>query len=250
LHQGFELSRVFKISAKVASPSDIRAVLGWYAHPRVMSVLRRKRMSWLRPKCMAIESHLHRSSNPLDELPSRCYMEGYWQSEKYFKSVAELIRSEFTFATALNAINEKYAAQIAVSNSISLHVRRGDYASNPRTLAIHGLLPLDYYHRAVDFISQRVPDPTFFIFSDDMNWVRENLRIPHPCHFVTCNSAGDSYNDMRLMSMCRHHVIANSSFSWWGAWLNPSEDKIVIAPKRWFTERDSSELIPNDWVRL
>ena len=112
-------------------------------------------------------------------------------------------------------------------------------------------MPVEYYHAAIQYIAERVEQPDFFIFSDDVAWVKDNLKMKFPCHYVDHNHGAESYNDMRLMSMCQYHIIANSSFSWWGAWLNPSTKKIVIAPKRWFANRtDVRDLFPQGWVTL
>ena len=114
---------------------------------------------------------------------------------------------------------------------LSIHVRRGDYAKNAKTNATHGLCSLIITKRQSLHLSARVKQPVFFIFSDDIAWVKDNLKMDFPCHYVDHNVGAESYNDMCLMSMCSHHIIANSSFSWWGAWLNPNPEKIVIAPK-------------------
>jgi hypothetical protein len=142
-------------------------------------------------------------------------------------------------------------SRIGDCQSVSLHVRRGDYATHARTRAVLGILPLDYYRAAIDYVAGRTESPELFIFSDDIPWAREHLDIPFPCHYIDHNKGPESYNDMRLMSVCRHHIIANSSFSWWGAWLNPAPDKIVVAPRRWFANGWSIEdLIPAAWVSL
>jgi hypothetical protein len=151
----------------------------------------------------------------------------------------------------MSSRNLELAEEINTVNAVSLHVRRGDYVSNPRTMATNGVCPLSYYDSAIRYICARVDAPHFFVFSDDMDWVRENLNIDHPCRYVDHNCSTESFNDMRLMSMCRHHIIANSSFSWWGAWLNPREDKIVIAPKKWFANsNDTKDLLPFGWATL
>lgn len=140
----------------------------------------------------------------------------------------------------------------AGGTAVSLHVRRGDYVSDARTHAAHGLCSIDYYRAAVRYIIDRVEAPEFFVFSDDIAWARGNLDISHPCHYLDHNRGAESYNDMRLMSLCHHHIIANSSFSWWGAWLNPRDDKIVVAPARWFASgnRRLDDLFPPGWVTL
>lgn len=119
-------------------------------------------------------------------------------------------------------------------NSVSLHVRRGDYVRNSRTNATHGVCSIEYYQSAIEYILERVKHPILYVFSDDIEWVKQNLRTHLPTEYIDHNQGAASHFDMRLMSLCRHHVIANSSFSWWGAWLNPDPNKIVIAPRKWF----------------
>jgi hypothetical protein len=146
----------------------------------------------------------------------------------------------------------KIAEQISRVNSVSLHVRRGDYVANLKVAAIHGLCSKEYYASAIKFISKKVERPHFFVFSDDINWVENNFKINYPCTYINQNFSNESYNDLRLMSLCQHNIIANSSFSWWGAWLNCNSEKIVIAPKKWFANSDKrcDDLIPEKWVRL
>ena len=133
-----------------------------------------------------------------------------------------------------------------------MHIRRGDYVSNPTTNKLHGTCSLEYYHNAVDIIAAKVSNPHFFIFSDDHEWARNNFKIDYPLTFVAHNNAGKNYEDMRLMSLCKHHIIANSSFSWWGAWLGSNPKKIVCAPRGWFKDKslNTNDIIPSDWSRI
>jgi len=183
-------------------------------------------------------------------LPDNTLLSGYWQSEKYFKDIADTIRSDFTFMSPPKGKSLEIAERINNSTSISLHVRRGDYATNKETNVYHGLAPIEYYNAAVAKIMTTVQNPHFYVFSDDPEWTKEHIKLRSPATYVDHNSKGAE--DMRLMSMCQHHIIANSSFSWWAAWLNPSTDKIVIAPKQWFNLKtlDTSDLIPASWIRL
>jgi hypothetical protein len=184
-------------------------------------------------------------------MPDACYLMGNWQSERYFAHISNTVRADFSFRDLLAGKNNELAEFIGKVNAVSLHVRRGDIASNPASLAVHGLCSLDYYRRAIEHVATRLTKPEFVIFSDDMNWVRENLHINYPCHYVDHNKGLESYNDMRLMSLCRHHILANSSFSWWGAWLNPKIDKIVVAPHRWCAaDYDSSDIVPSSWIQM
>jgi len=180
------------------------------------------------------------------------YLVGYWQSEKYFKDIEHIIRQDFTIQDAPDPESQKLARIIADTNSVSLHIRRGDYVSNPRFFRKFGVCSLEYYRSAVAEVAERVQDPHFFIFSDDIDWARDNLRLQYPAIFVAHNNADKDYEDLRLMSLCRHHIVANSSFSWWGAWLCTNPEKIVMAPKKWFKEpdRDTRDLIPDSWHRI
>jgi hypothetical protein len=143
--------------------------------------------------------------------------------------------------------------KIAASNCpVSMHVRRGDMVKNPEVAQVHGSCNIDYYKRCMLQIEQRVDHPEYFVFSDDPLWCKENLQSNFPIHFVTGNDGSKAFLDIQLMRHCRHHIIANSSFSWWGAWLNPNPTKIVLAPIKWFNagEHNTSDLIPPTWERI
>ena len=180
-----------------------------------------------------------------------CYLAGYWQSADYFADCESQIRSDFTFREPLSSAAQNVAAQIDEANSVSLHVRRGDCATDPVVHRNHGLCSLEYYQRSLDLMAQTVPHASFFVFSDDLDWAAQNLQHTSPIQFVRDAPASDA-EDLRLMSLCKHHIIANSSFSWWGAWLSVNPAKRVIAPKRWFAaiQADTSRLIPDGWKRL
>jgi hypothetical protein len=179
-------------------------------------------------------------------------LEGYWQSEKYFLDAAAAIRRDFTAAAEPDEANRAMLQRMQGTVAVSLHVRRGDYVTNPTAAAYHGTCSPGYYRQAVDHIAQRCGPLTLFVFSDDQDWVRANMPFAQPTVHVDCNPPDRGVWDMHLMKHCRHHVLANSSFSWWGAWLNPSPDKMVVAPRRWFTDPaiDTSDLIPATWVRV
>ena len=180
------------------------------------------------------------------------YMQGYWQSARYFEDSAERVRQEFRFRSEPSGRNVELAEEIGARAAVSLHVRRGDYAAHAATRAYHGLCPVDYYHRAASYVAERVRDPIFVLFSDDPEWTRTHLDLRARTIAIEHNGPDDGAEDLRLMSLCRHHVIANSTFSWWGAWLCTKPEKIVTAPERWFSDgaRDTSDLIPDRWVRL
>lgn len=250
LHQGFEFPRLFNQHYAIATSADVFKMLTWQSPALVRRFLARKPFASLSHKKFVAEPHYHYWAG-ITAVPRDCYLTGYWQSEKYFSDVATQIREDFSFVTPFEGKNATLAEKISAVNAVSLHIRRGDYVSNPQATATHGLCSLHYYHDAIRYIAERVEKPEFFVFSDDIAWVRENLKIEFPHHYVDHNSGVQSYNDMRLMSLCQHNVIANSSFSWWGAWLNSSPTKLVIAPKKWFaTNVDTSDLYPSSWSTM
>lgn len=250
LHQGFELPQVFNCTLDIATKEDVQRILGWRGNSTLRKLLLRPGGVMFRGNRLVVEPHFHYW--PEIKNSSRdCYLVGYWQSDKYFLEVDSTIRADFTFKSPLSNRNAELAECIKQVNGVSLHIRRGDYANNPKTNAMHGLCSLDYYQTAIHYISDRVKQPHYFIFSDDIDWVKDNLKMIMPCQYVDHNQGADSYNDMRLMSSCQHHIISNSSFSWWGAWLNSSASKIVVAPKRWFANQtDVRDLLPLGWVKL
>ncbi len=188
----------------------------------------------------------------LFELEPNTYIEGFFQSQIYFGLIKDFISADFRFKNPPSGINKEFADKIANCNSVSLHIRRGDYVQKKRYQDMFAHCSLDYYRHAVDYIAEHCQNPTIFVFSDDINWARENLKLPYECVYVSHNSGKNSYEDMRLMSLCDHNIIANSSFSWWGAWLNKNPYKIVIAPQWWYSDKTivQTDIIPQEWVRL
>jgi len=181
------------------------------------------------------------------------YLYGYWQSERFFAGKRDQIRRDFAFVTPASQSNLRLADEIMATPAVSLHVRRGDYVANKKTNAIHGLCSKGYYHRALTQIATAAGIcPLVFVFSDDPQWVRDNLDLPFPKRVVAENDSDHQYEDLRLMTLCRHHVIANSSFSWWGAYLNPSVSKQVVAPRQWFAapDKDNPDICPPGWLQL
>ena len=175
---------------------------------------------------------------------------GYWQSERYFGSYEKQIRSDFRFIESLDKKNKNILNVINKSNSVSIHARRGDYELNKKIKEYHGLLSVAYYKKAIEIINKIIINPTYFVFSDDPEWVKNSLKINNAT-YIDWNKGLRSHIDMQLMSNCKHNIIANSSFSWWGAWLNNNPNKIVVAPKKWFknskAQKGSEDLIPKTW---
>lgn len=179
------------------------------------------------------------------------YLDGYFQSERFFGTVADELRSEFVPAVRSRHAENTIVDQFGKQESVALHVRRGDYVTDSRTLAVHGVCGIDYYRRAVQLILERIASPRFHLFSNDIVWALENLGLPDDTLCVDWNSDEPEW-DLHLMSRCRHHVIANSSFSWWGAWLATHENQMVICPEPWFNDPrlSAEDLIPARWTRL
>jgi len=250
LHQGFELERVFNLSVKAAQRDDVKKVLGWQRASLLRRVIKRPIFSFLRKRSFLVEPHFNYWSQ-LESMESDCYLMGYWQSERYFESIRQTIRKDFEFRQPLCDRNLELAKDICNTQSVSMHIRRGDYVSDSKTKKILNVCSLEYYRKSIDYVSNCINSPTFFVFSDDMDWVRSNIKIPFPCVFVDHNHGVESYRDMQLMSLCKNNVIANSTFSWWGAWLNTNDAKIVTAPKEWFVGQPSPlDLYPSTWVVL
>lgn len=247
--RSFELNR-FPIRARLASHVELQRCKGFGLFGRVVMPTLEKLIPSLGIQVVwetttgFDETVLSRKGN--------LYLIGYWQCEKYFSEFAKEIRAELTMAGDLAVQDAAIADLIRSETSVSLHVRRADYVSDKATSSVLGPLDADYYHAAMSLVGSRVRGPHFFVFSDDPTWTRCNLRFDHPVTFVTHNGPGRGAFDLHLMSLCRHHIVANSTFSWWGAWLNSNPTKLVVAPARWYRDdgRDSSDLVPADWIRV
>lgn len=188
--------------------------------------------------------------NPqFSDLPDNVYLHGYWQSEKYFANVAEELHNAFRPKAAPSDQNWQMAEQINAGPSVSLHVRRGDYLA----LGAHGVCSEAYYNASLKkVVDQSGRIPTVFVFSDDPQWAHDNLPLPCPKVVVDFNGPETDYEDLRLMALCDHNIIANSSFSWWGAWLNDAPGKIVTAPSQWFAKKNMAnpDILPTGWLTI
>lgn len=181
------------------------------------------------------------------------YYDGYWQSPLYFNAIRPMLLEELKIKQPLSSLTTALSKSIQKENAISIHVRRGDYVQNKKINAIHGLCSLEYYHQAIKWLVEKEKHISFYIFSDDIAWTKVNLKIEGQLvHYVEHISDANNHEDLYLMSICKHHIIANSSFSWWGAWLNDYPLKRVIAPKKWFADEliNTDDLIPAEWIRI
>jgi hypothetical protein len=186
------------------------------------------------------------------ELKKDVYLEGWFQSERYFENITQQLRQDFSLKASIKPFSEKYNDALKIGTPVSIHIRRGDYVSNPNATAYHGVLGNDYYQKAVKIISEQVNNPHYLIFAEfteDIKWAKENLALPADSTFV---EPQEIYQDLWLMSRCQHNIVANSTFSWWSAWLNPNPDKIIIAPKDWFKGKavNIDERLPKDWLKI
>lgn len=172
------------------------------------------------------------------------YIEGYVQSEKYFEGIREELISDYEFNVPENYPNE-YRAKVLACNSVSIHVRRGDYINSNNT----SLCNTQYYKNAISFMGKEIDTPVFFVFSDDIEWCKGYFGEGNNIIYV--ENQPESYLDMYLMSLCKHNIIADSTFSWWGAWLNKNSGKIVVAPEKWlYGNQKKTEVIPKTWIRI
>ena len=169
------------------------------------------------------------------------YFSGFWQDERYFQDIANVLRKELQVITPPSEENKLILQEIKMTNSVALHVRRGDYISHPSNLNAFAACSPNYYIEAMKFLEVKIAGPLrYFVFSDDIIWVRLNIELPKNVVFVDINNDQTSYEDLRLMSNCAHNIIANSTFSWWGAWLNANVQKMVIAPRKWYLAENLS----------
>ncbi len=243
----------YNINADIASSEEVKYFLYKYNNSLLPSkVLRKVEKLLPRTKRKLFKEEVPWQFEPeLFKVSSNIYIDGYWQHYKYFENIDPVIFKELTiknpytdFAkSTMNDINNN-------ESSVSIHIRRGDYITDKQANNLMGVLPLSYYYSAVDMIKQRIVNPTFYIFSDDLDWARNNLKISSSCYYI---DGGKDYFDLDLMSNCKHNIIANSSFSWWGAFLNTNINKIVIAPKQWVLSENINkniELIFPSWIKI
>jgi hypothetical protein len=239
LHNGYRLDH-FDIDAEVASKEEIMELKG--AHFFLLTRLRRaglfKRNTYfIEKKSSHFDSRIFANRN--------IYLDGYWQNELYFKDIRNLLVKELKPEDIMKNCDQSYLKRIRCDNAVSIHVRRGDYLQ----IKGIGVLGIDYYKAAIDYIKTYVQKPNFFVFSDDLIWCKNSFDFLENCTFV--ENSGSEIFDMMLMSECNHNIIANSSFSWWAAWLNDAHDKIVVAPNGWRLDDPGSEnIISSDWVRI
>ena len=243
-HWAYGLDR-FNIDARVAEPAELppskEAPIG-YALWRLFG----RSPRFLRERGLGV-------NNSVLNAPDDVYLHGYFQSERYFSDCIATLRDDLRFLDPPDAQNAEWLDHIAEGPSVSVHLRRGDYISNDKAGATHATCDQAYYTAAIaEVVRQTGVSPRIFVFSDDPDWARDNLRFDFETHVAGHNGPDRPHDDMRLIAACDHNVIANSTFSWWGAWLNASPAKCVVAPKRWFgtAKLRNPDIIPERWTAI
>jgi hypothetical protein len=238
---------VFNISGKLASPEEITSIIGKNeARPfteKIFGKILNKITGVLRENHSPLDKRFFKAKSPI-------YIEGYWQSERYFKDFEIEIKKEFTLKKPLSKKALDWLEIIETSSSISVHVRRYDFVINKSVNSEYGTYDSSYYNTAIKLIQEKEGVSSVFIFSDDIPWCKKNIHQGANVHFVSDSGLPDT-EEMILMSKCKNHVISNSTFGWWGAYLGNSSS-IVIAPKHWFKNPTRSEryIVPDRWIRI
>ena len=247
-HNGYELDRVFMIDERYATKDECNRLAD--VSKAFFPYMRRKLGFTLKRQGTVINEPDPAEGIQLNLLKrDECYFIGYWQSERYFADIKPKIRSCFRFRQPLSLAAQQTAQQIAGTMSVGVHIRRGDYLKKRRQ-AEFDICGNAYYTHAVSYMQQQLGDCRFFVFSDDEQFDRQHISFPADTVFVSPSRGEQAWQDMQLMSMCKHNIIANSSFSWWAAWLNSNTDKIIVAPHIWFRTMKRPDIIPDNWIKI
>ncbi len=186
----------------------------------------------------------------IEESPN-VYLTGYWQNNDIIEEYKNLISNELLLKYPLSTKNEIYFKSITSTNSVAIHFRRGDYISKPNTRKVHASCSKNYYYNSIEYLQKKNNDLHYFIFSDDITWAKDNLTFNNNTTFI--DNEEPAYEHLYLMSQCKHQITANSTFSWWAAWLNRNKDKIIITPKYWYYDKHLNNTvirIPKEWIKI
>lgn len=241
---------IFEINEEIASLAEVRKYIPDLWNCTKPELLKYKLLRLLNGNNYYFEKQKLQFEPRIKQIKDKSYVYGYFQSEKYFIDIKNEILHAFTLKNKPDEQNETLITKLKSENSVSIHIRRGDYHNSP-----FNLLELAYYQQAIELIKQRIDSPKFYIFTNDYDWASENFASFDIDKTIITHNQGDrSFMDMILMSYCKHNICANSSFSWWGAWLSQYSDKIVIAPKQWFKKQENKatiyDLIPENWLKI
>lgn len=246
LHNGYELERVFGINAPTANIKDLCKVYYPYFHYRLWQIGK-----YILPKRKTVyhESFFAKYTPSILKDKKICYYEGYWQNEKYFKAIRSEILNVFK-PRSINVKSKDLANKLIKCSSASIHVRRGDYVTHRW---FGGICDIAYYKKAISELEARKDIDVYCIFSNDISWCKTNIAPlikAKEIFYVDWNKKEESYLDIYLMNLCKYNIIANSSFSWWGAWLNEYKEKIVICPAKWNTRKGATFDLPESWIKI
>lgn len=242
-HNGYELDRVFHVKPQYASAEELE-----YCQRKNGGLYGEIRSRLIAENCFReIERFINWDLFYLDNI----IIDGYWQNPVYFKGIESIIKNEFRFDEPIDNQNKYYKDEIISNNSVSVHIRRNDYLSNGFKDYYGHICDINYYNMAIDNIKKKERTPIFFVFSDDISWVKKNLHIPNAV-YIEGNEGRNAYLDMYLMSLCKHNIIANSTFSWWAAWLNDNKEKMVLMPHQWCKSkrRYKNALVLSEWKKI
>ena len=249
LHNGFELDRIFNISAKQATKNDIRNVYHYFVGKYLYSRIYRHYFPVMKTEVRELEACAYQPELLIKR--GNYYYDGYWADHRYYDKYRNKLLTEFMFKSELDNKNKELLTIIEGKPTCSLHVRRGDYLKDPDYT---GICNKDYYKRAVTKVkNEKGENVTFLVFSNDLDWCRKELSQffgKSPVIYVDWNKGLDSYKDMMLMTKCDINIIANSSFSWWGAYLNTSANLMVIAPKKYKNVEMNFNIYPDEWMSI
>lgn len=249
-HNGFEIDKIFpNANLPIAKPTNI-AKVSYYIPNYIVSKVIRKILP--RRKKEFIQRYYNAYIYLPEALGDRSfsYFDGYWMSPKYFEDYRKEIIKAYEFAPFDKDENKHYAELMTSDNSVSIHIRRGDYVNAPN---FKGICTLDYYRKAINEVRKHIEKPAFFVFSNDQEWCLKNLKDvfeDSDVHFITNNKGKDSYRDMQLMSLARCNILANSSFSWWGAYLNKRKDNLVFVPVHWTNNISDKDAYEENWIKI
>ena len=249
-YRDYELN-IFQLKDEIASVKEVKQFVPnlWHSPEYLKQFYKLKRI--LTGKRLYREQAFFQHNTAFDKMPDNTYLYGYFQTENYFSDQASVIQKSFSLKTKLDEENLRLVNELEKENSISVHIRRGDYSNSDFEM----LTPDLYYTPAIELIISKIPDAKFYFFTNDLDWTKQTFRgLNIDKKFITHNSGSNSFKDMILMSHCKHNIIANSSFSWWGAWLNVNPEKIVIAPTNWYRSgrhvNKIGDLIPTSWIKI
>ena len=244
IHNGYELERIFSLNIEYADAENLYKI----GKPKnIIDKIIKKIFYTNNIYYMTAHDEAIKYLRDIDKY-NNGYLFGYWQSEKYFETIKDEVKKLFDFKIPLDIQNKKLIIKMKDENSVAVHIRRGDYLKYDH---LSNICTINYYKNAIEYIEKYVNNPYYYIFSNDIEWCKKNLNLIKAI-YVDWNKGNDSYKDMQLMSQCKHNIIANSSFSWWGAWLNNNPNKIVCVPEKWFDLPgcETRDICPDEWIRI